>query len=90
MAPSRVGGVLAALLAGALAIACSSSDGGQQADAAANDAGAGDAGGGGNSDSGQSPCAPQCTPAQVCCVDEHGHLPRCVEGAQCPLPLQSP
>jgi hypothetical protein len=37
-----------------------------------------------------SPCVPACGSLQVCCVDQHGHFPRCVDGAVCAPPLGPP
>lgn len=39
-------------------------------------------------DASSTPCAPPCGSTQVCCVDEHGHFPRCVDAETCPAPLQ--
>ena len=36
------------------------------------------------------PCSEPCRSGQVCCVDQHGHFPRCVDGSFCPPPLQPP
>jgi hypothetical protein len=41
-------------------------------------------------DASSDPCAPTCTSEQVCCVDGHGHFPRCVDGTECVPPLQRP
>jgi hypothetical protein len=87
------------LLTGVLMLACSSSDDGHHedagidgaADAATPDDGGSDAAGGdADKDGGQSPCVPLCTSTQVCCVDQHGHFPRCVDGSECLPPLQPP
>lgn len=93
--PRPVWVVVGMLAIGGLTVACSSSDAGHHEDAGSDasfDAdGALDASDGGVSeDGGQSPCAPACTSSQVCCVDQHGHLPRCVEGSACPPPLLPP
>ena len=41
-------------------------------------------------DSATGPCSDPCRSDQVCCVDQHGHFPRCVDGSYCPPPLQPP
>lgn len=98
--PSNVGScirrpLLGMLIAGVLMVACSSSDDGHHPDAradAAFDAATPDDGGSQargadtRADGSQSPCIPSCTSTQVCCVDQHGHFPRCVDGPEC-LPL---
>jgi len=35
-------------------------------------------------------CSPGCGPSEICCVDQHGHFPRCVAGAECTTPLEPP
>jgi hypothetical protein len=39
-------------------------------------------------DAGSDPCGQPCGTARVCCVDQHGHFPRCVDGSACAPPLQ--
>ena len=41
-------------------------------------------------DGASGPCSDPCRSDQVCCVDQHGHFPRCVDGSFCPPPLQPP
>jgi hypothetical protein len=35
----------------------------------------------------ESACKPACDATSVCCVDAHGHLPRCVAQPECPAGL---
>lgn len=29
-------------------------------------------------------CDPPCGAGSICCTDQHGHFPQCVDGASCP------
>lgn len=33
---------------------------------------------------------PMCSSTQVCCVDQHGHFPRCIASLVCAPPLKAP
>ncbi len=92
--------LFAMLAATTLTVACSSGGDGHHADdggdaafdvAIPDDGGtdsAVDVVGDVSSDGGQNLCVPTCAATQVCCVDQHGHFPVCVNGAVCPPPAQ--
>ena len=65
-----------------------SADGGTRSDGATEVDAGHDAGGTPTSArdgaTGAAACAPACETNDLCCVDAHGHLPRCVADAACP------
>jgi hypothetical protein len=92
--------IVGVLAIGGLMVACSTNDDGRHEDAGSDasfDAatqgdGSSDldaADGGTTPDGSQSACVPACA-SMVCCVDQHGHVPRCVDGTACPAPLKPP
>src|SRR5690606_36427381 len=83
-----------ALLAVSILVACGSGESttpGKEAGSADSAEDGGDRGDDSGASGGIEACSPACDPGgSICCVDQHGHFPRCVDGSQCEPPLQPP